>query len=134
MYKGSKSGGPARKHKPRKHRIYVDPMRESVATLEPVASGNPDILPPQNAHGFAQEDAPTQTILKEPGPAITPSISTRSINVRAIVDGPQQQYINACTFHSAAKVEYQSTFSNDWHCIYAKLLKQAIYSSSKKFF
>ncbi|KAK4433237.1 hypothetical protein Salat_1086000 [Sesamum alatum] len=50
--------------------------QENLTTPEPVGSVNPDILLPQNPQVLVQEDAsqgiaPTQTILTEPGPAIT---------------------------------------------------------------
>ncbi|KAL0402336.1 UNVERIFIED_CONTAM: hypothetical protein Slati_4263500 [Sesamum latifolium] len=60
--------------KPRKHSIYVDPHRESVTASETVANVNPVILPPENPQeDTSQENEPTQTILTEFSPAITPT-------------------------------------------------------------
>ncbi|KAL0428524.1 UNVERIFIED_CONTAM: hypothetical protein Slati_3027200, partial [Sesamum latifolium] len=71
---GHKRGGSKGNPKPRKHSVYVDPHKEIVAASGTVANANPVILPPENPQeDTSQENEPTQTILTELGPAITPT-------------------------------------------------------------
>ncbi|KAL0401435.1 UNVERIFIED_CONTAM: hypothetical protein Slati_4173400 [Sesamum latifolium] len=71
---GHKKGGSKGNPKPRKHSVYVDKQKESVVASETVANVNPVILPPENPQeDTSEENEPTQAILIELGPTVTPT-------------------------------------------------------------